>query len=189
MILALGFVATLVIGHLRRAVWGGGETESSTISRTVQYHMGIPLVLKRPIGYGIGQAGNVLQYHEPNGLLTIDTYYLQIALEYGVLGFIAFYGLILSGFIGAGRCAFRDPGKDRECSFLAAIGASLLAFLVIKSVFAEANNHPLVYMMLGMVCALSARVRKSALQPSIAANPATPSRPRRLRLRTQELSV
>ncbi len=154
----IGFISTFFIGRLHKAVWGGGEAQSSTLSRTVQYQTGIPHIISRPIGYGIGQAGLVLGFYAPNGLLTIDTYYLVIALEYGVLGFIVYYGLILSGFIGAGRYAFRDTGADQECSYLGAAGSSLLSFLVIKSVFAQTDNHPLVFMTLGMVVALSSRV-------------------------------
>jgi hypothetical protein len=155
---ALALASTFIFGRIRRMVWGGGETASSTFSRTMQYHKGIPLVFKHPWGYGIGRGGVTLGIYEPNGMLTIDTYYLAIALDYGVLGFLVYYAMFISGVFYSGKYAAVDDGTDRECSFLGAISASLISFLVIKSVFSQQDNHPLVYMMLGMAAALSARV-------------------------------
>ncbi|MGH7017937.1 MAG: O-antigen ligase family protein, partial [Caulobacteraceae bacterium] len=59
---AVFLAATFVIGHLRRIVWGGGETASSNQGRYDQYHMAVPKVLHHPWGYGIGRGGITLNY-------------------------------------------------------------------------------------------------------------------------------
>ena len=54
--------------------------------------------------------------------------------------------------------------KDREHRFFAAIAVALTVFLVIKSVFSQQDNLPLVFIMLGMFVALSARFRAPVAQ-------------------------
>ena len=49
---------------------------------------------------------------------------------------------------------------DREYTFLVPIGIAMLNFLVIKSVFSEEANHPIVFMYIGMIVALAARIRR-----------------------------
>jgi hypothetical protein len=158
---ALGLASTFIFGRVHKAVWGAGEAASSTLGRAAQYHKGIPLVFARPEGYGISQAGITLGFYQPNGLLTIDTYYLAIALDYGILGFLVYYAMFGYGLFTGARHALKYVGPDRECAFLAPASISLAAFLVIKSVFAETGNHPFYFMVLGMVVALIYRMKSS----------------------------
>src|SRR3546814_15075303 len=74
-------------------VWGGGAASYSTQARIEQYQKGLGLVMENPLGYGIGRGSVTLGFTNPEGVETIDTYYLLILLEYGVLGFLIFYGL------------------------------------------------------------------------------------------------
>jgi hypothetical protein len=180
---ALALASTFIFGRLHRMVWGGGETVSSTVSRSMQYSKGIPLVLKQPIGYGIDRAGVTLGFYQPNGTLTIDTYYLAVALNYGILGFLVYYGMFVCGIIGAGRLTLRDNGADRETSYVGAIAASILTFIIIKSVFSQQDNHPLMYMILGMLMAISARILRQTPEPAPVPSEsgATRMRPARIR--------
>src|SRR3546814_3454577 len=84
-------------------VWGGGAASYSTQARIEQYQKGLGLVMENPLGYGIGRGSVTLGFTNPEGVETIDTYYLLILLEYGVLGFLIFYGLFLTGIWKAGR--------------------------------------------------------------------------------------
>ena len=93
----------------------------------------------------------------PFGTLTIDNYYLAVAIEYGVIGFLIFYGLVIAAIVAAGRRAYADTNEDRDYAFLWPLASSLLIFLVIKSVFSEQDNHPLIYIMFGAVSALACR--------------------------------
>jgi hypothetical protein len=141
-------------------VWGGGETGPSTDARRVQYQMGWPKIWSHPWGHGIGSSGVVLGFVEPNGTISIDTYYLAVALEYGVIGFIFYYGTFLLA-IGTSAKYMLVPfeRRDREAGFLLPACICLTNFVIIKSVFAQQDIHPLVFMVLGMTLALIHRIR------------------------------
>jgi hypothetical protein len=160
----LGVAATFVVGRLHSMVWGGGEAAASTGGRTTQYHMGIPMVVKNPIGYGIARGAETLGFREPGGLLTIDTEYLKVALEYGVLGFFVYYFMILYSIYAAARHALADDGSDREISFLSPACIALTSFFVINAVFSQDDNNPLYFGVIGMVVALIYRAKPAGLR-------------------------
>lgn len=151
-ILTAFFIATLFVGRLHRMVWGGGEHQFSTEARLTQVDNGIPLIFQRPFGYGVGRGADVLGFTNGEGTLTIDSYYLSVGLEYGVPGFIAYFGM----FIVAAYYGFRSVLKSdsEERAYLMPFVISLVVFLVIKSIFSQESNHPLVFMMLGIICAI-----------------------------------
>ncbi|HXU99998.1 MAG TPA: O-antigen ligase family protein [Caulobacteraceae bacterium] len=149
---------TFVVHRLRARIWGNGPQASSDEGREEQLGIGIPKILSHPWGHGAGTGAKTLGFTELNGFVTIDNYYLSIALEYGVLGFIAFYGLFAMGAYYSTKWAFQRPTPG-ETGLLAPLAISLVTFIVLKSVFSQQDNHPLVFMMLGMVAALVWRLR------------------------------
>jgi hypothetical protein len=159
---------TLFIGRIRRLVWGGGEHQLSNDARTDQLRMGMPMVISQPWGHGIGRGAETLGYSIPGGLLTIDTYYLMVALEYGIIGFVVYFGMILVSIYYASMSVLIAPPEEREFTFLIPAAVSLFNFLVIKSIFSQQDNHPLAFMMMGMVAALVFRIRTGSrsLKPS-----------------------
>jgi O-antigen ligase len=162
--------ASVLIGRIRRRVWGGGEHLSSNLARVTQYHTGIPMVLKHPWGYGMGRGGQTLGFFEPSGLLTIDTYYLMVALEYGVIGFLVFYSMFVWTIYKGGRAVLSKDGDGRDRAFLAPAVICLTNFVIIAAVFSQQDNNPIVYMVLGMVVALLSRdeVGDAALSTKVA---------------------
>jgi hypothetical protein len=154
------FASTLFVGRLRRMTWGGGEHQFSNQGRMDQVEAGIPIIARNPVGHGVGQGAEVLGFTNGAGVLTIDTYYLAIALEYGVLGFLVYYAMFLIGTWKAAREAVRAPETDREFGLLLPLSISLAVFLVIKSIFSVEHNHPIAFLMLGMVVALIGRIRR-----------------------------
>jgi len=150
-------LATLVNLRLYRMVWGGGQYQFSTDARQQQLEMAIPKILHAPWGHGIGQAADVLQFYSPAGLLTIDSYYLTIALEYGVVGFIAYYGMFAVAMLYGASAMFRS--RSYETSFLVPAVIALANFVVVKSVLSQEAGHPLAFMILGMIAALVYRVK------------------------------
>jgi len=154
----LFLAATVFIGRLRAMVWGTGAHQASNDTREAMYQAGIPMVLRNPLGHGIGQGAVTLGYANGEGVLTIDTYYLAVGLEYGVIGFLVYYGLILSGIWHAGQLTLR--AREPELLFAAPIAVALLNFFVTKSVFSQQENHPLVFVMLGILVALLWRDRE-----------------------------
>lgn len=166
----LAFVAaTFFVHRLHSMVWGSGAQQFSDEARQTQYLTGIPLILKNPIGYGMGQGAYTLGFFNPSGAITIDTYYIMVGLEYGIVGFIAFYGMILFGIYKAGEGAIMS--EERTKSIYVPLAISLLNFVVIKSIFAQQENHSLLFMMLGMVVALVYRSKSEGQMSPTALRP------------------
>jgi hypothetical protein len=61
--------------------------------------------------------------------------------------------------------------NDKEAELLLPLVVALSAFLVIKLVFSQDDNHPMIYMMLGMVAALVYRAHKAEQSPPTLATP------------------
>lgn len=155
-IFVVGVAATFAIGRLRAKFWGNGAQSASDQSRVDQWNIGIPKILNHPWGYGLGQSGNALNYVGPDGIQTIDSYFLSVLLEYGVIGFILYYGMFARGaWIGARTIA--RGNVDDELQLLMPLSICLIDFIVIKAVFSQDDNHPLAFMILGAVVALCRR--------------------------------
>jgi hypothetical protein len=156
------FLATLVIGRLRLVIWGGANTSYSTQGRIDQYATGIPKVLSHPWGFGIGRGAEALNYRNLGDGLTIDTYYLLVALDYGVLGFLLYYGtlLLVAGY--AVKVSHFEKAQDREQEMLIPVAISLIVFFVIKAVFSQIENHFLHFTLMGVACALIYRIRQNS---------------------------
>lgn len=154
--------ATFFVGRLRARVWGNGPQQFSTQSRIEQFHLGIPKILSHPWGYGLTQANDTLGFVDVGGFATIDSYYLTAALEYGLLGFLLYFGTILIAIYFAGKRSLSSAPLDGEYALLIPASITLLNFVVIKSVYSQQDNHPIVFMVLGMIAALLWRLQKEA---------------------------
>jgi len=153
-------VSSFFFTRLRNAVWGGGAYVASNDARSTQMEKGLELVLQQPWGHGIGQAAETLGFTNQVGRLTIDTYYISIALESGVIGFFAYYGAFLAAmWIGAWKLI--DAGDQEETSWLLPTLLSLGNYLVIKSIFSQQDNHPLAFAFLGLGVALIFQVKST----------------------------
>ncbi len=105
---ALVLTATIVIGRLRRVVWGGGETIGSTTARADQYKAGIPLILKHPFGSGMNRAAGIFRLSSSERG-SDDRYVLSFycsGLRYNWVRAVLWdvcFGRSLRGKIGTGR--------------------------------------------------------------------------------------
>jgi hypothetical protein len=160
--------ATFAIGRLRARVWGNGTQAASDESRREQWAMAIPKALKRPWGYGYGKGGTALGFTNGAGVLTIDSYYLSVLLELGFAAFVVYYGMMLRAAWTASNTVIGSR-QDQEIRLLLPMAVALLNFVLVKSVFSQDANHPLIFMMLGAVVALTYRSRMEALQRNPAA--------------------
>lgn len=154
----LCLAAVAFVGRLRHLVWGNGSQGFSDNARAEQWALGIPKIISHPQGYGIGMGAHALGY-APFGFTTIDSYYLSVALEYGVLGFIIFYLMIGFSIYYCVTALLKASYKDRDIAFLAPAAIALTNFLLIKSVFSQQDNHPILFMILGLTVALVHRAR------------------------------
>jgi O-Antigen ligase len=149
--------ATFAIRRLRVMVWGGGATNASSEARNAQIREGIPKIITHPWGFGIGQGARTLGWTNQAGTPSIDSYLLLVGLEYGVIGFVIFVGMFAAAVLYAGYYATRT--RDPEIALLTPLAISLANFFLIKSIFAQEANHPLVFAMLGMIAALVYRLK------------------------------
>lgn len=147
--------ATFLVGRIRARIWGDGSQNASNEARRTMFANGIPLIIRNPLGYGFGQGAVTLDYHSPAGRLTIDSYYLAAALEFGVIGFVVYFGMFLIAIWQSTRIALWGKIEDRD--WLAPLAIALFDFFLSKSIFSNFENHPLAFAMLGMVVAFAYR--------------------------------
>jgi hypothetical protein len=145
---------TFVSRRIEIMVWGSQATEGSNLAREQQLALGVPKMLKNPLGYGAGQGADTVGWFSGT-FLSIDNYYLAMVIEYGVIGFILYFALIMYiGWVAARNGLFFNSSKDKEIDYLIPLGIAMAVFFVIKSVFSQQDNHPLIFIMMGMIVAL-----------------------------------
>lgn len=161
----------MMVDGLRHRIIGNSATNSSDAARDAQWEQGIPLILKNPIGYGPARGAAALDFRNGQGEPTVDSYYLSMALDHGILGFILFYGLLVLAMVKAIDLSSRnDKG---ELGYALPVAMMLAVFIVIKYVLAQADNHSLIFLLVGMVVAMSYRVKKlgsSGASPALGAS-------------------
>jgi hypothetical protein len=156
-----GIGAIFASTRLHAMAFGDGAQASSTAARQTQLVMAMAQLIKAPWGHGTGQAGPAMGYGE-GAFITIDNYFITIALDYGILGLIFWYGMFIIGIFEAIRCSISSRYAGRaEARLLAPLAVSLTGFLVIKWVHGQDDNHSIFFMMLGMISALVYRLRQS----------------------------
>ena len=143
-------------------VFGDGAQASSSQARKDQLGMAIGQMFKTPWGHGNGRSGSAMGYSE-GSFVTIDNYFIAIGLDYGFLGILFWYGIFIIAMVEAARYAISSKYAGRlEARLLAPLAVTLAAFLVIKWVHGQDDNHPILFMMLGMVSALIYKLRTGA---------------------------
>ena len=162
-------MATFFVGRIRRRIWGDGSQAASDESRSIQWAMGLPKIATHPFGHGYGRAAQDLGYVQPGGILTIDSYYLSLLMDFGLLGLVVYFTMILRAIWISARTAVMHKVAG-ELGLLLPMAVSLTNFVIVKSVLSQDANHPVVFMMLGGVVALSYRAMQAAQ-----ANPAVPA--------------
>lgn len=147
------FVAlSFVWRRLEVMMWGGNQQQSSTDARKEQWALLWPKLEKWPFGHGAGNSGETLGWYTLDGKLSIDSYYIATLLDYGVIGFILFYGMLIIGAYTAVRLAVLGRSATSADAIVPAIILPL--FIVVKGVFAQENEHAVFFMLLGLVAVL-----------------------------------
>src|SRR3546814_1493739 len=118
------------------------------------------MILKNPWGFGADQGAAALGYLTPAGEITLDSYYLTIGLDYGVAGFIAFYGMLLAAIYLCVRVYLTS--SESEARIAAPVAIALGAYFVIKSVLSQSQNQFIMYAFVGVALALNYRFYREA---------------------------
>lgn len=156
--------ATFLVGRIRNKVWGSGQYSASNEGRLAQVRAGTPMVLDHPLGHGFGMGSEALGYANKAGVQTVDSYLLLIGLDLGFIGLLIYVALLVLPVYYAIKYSFTDQARQDDNSFLIPLAVSLVNFAAIKLIFANDDNHPLMFMMMGAVVAIVCRIR-SQLEP------------------------
>lgn len=159
---SLGIIAlTFVSGRIHALVWGNGAQQASNDGRAAQLAIGIPKLYQQPWGYGMDKSAEVVGFIAPGSdFPTIDSYYLYVALDFGVHGFLVYFSIYLF-CIGYAAKAILTAKQDSP--YLRALVPCIVAmsfFFISKSVLSQQSNHPLAFLILGMVAGLLWRQRQ-----------------------------
>lgn len=145
-IVALGSAMQLAEGRT-------AEERGSTQARIIMYQRGVAAIDKQPLlGYGPGLAAYTIGRLPGQVNLTIDSYFLSVALESGVLGLFLYSWLLLYPIYRGSRLAMADRGRYGWLGLSFAL--ALLAFAVEKTVLSLTNNFDFSWVLTGMLLTL-----------------------------------
>jgi len=153
-------VMIMVVPAVHNRVLGGGATQASNDGRHEQIRMGLPKLAMRPVfGYGPFQSAEVVGWRSQSGFLSIDSGFLSTAVDYGVLGFIAFYGTMV---LGAGlliRAGLTDPSQGYPLHL--AVATTMVVLLNTRLVLSQTDNDQVFFMLVGLTFALLYRSKQA----------------------------
>lgn len=145
-------MAIMSVSSLHDAVLGGHETAASNLARETQWKMMPDAFIRSPIfGFGPRQGAGELGFGSK--FVTIDSYYISVLLDYGIVGFLIYYSIIFMAIWKAGNIAIWEDGDDGDLAMVSAIVLSV--FLLVKSVSSQEDNHWLIFLFLALVVVLS----------------------------------
>ena len=152
--LITGLAAAVVVLWPRAHVMvlGGGQHQASSDARNEQWRMGIPKMLSHPLGYGVGRGNEALGYLNLAGKGTVDTYYLTVMLDSGIIAL----PLFMLTFLIPAWLAFKyyRDAKSPEQEILAPLSIGLVNFVIVKSVLTSEANIPLAFAFVGCITGL-----------------------------------
>lgn len=162
-LMAVSFIAIQTVPAIHNRVLGGGASQASNDARHEQFALAVPAVMKRPLfGYGPGGSGGAIGWFNAGGEVSVDSGYLTIVTEYGLLGFILFFGMIGLASVQTGRLSIMSDEKGMPLA--AAASAAIATLLSTKLVLSQADNFPFIYMLLGLAIALIYLNQKSSVK-------------------------
>jgi hypothetical protein len=152
LMLVLVIVTTSVPG-IKNRVLGGGASVASNYARQEQFALTVPAVAQRPLfGHGPNEGAAAIGWRNPAGDLSIDSSYMSLAADYGLLGFALFFGLMGYVIYQTGRRGIFAAAEGFPLS--AAMCATFVTFLTTRAVLSQSDNYPIIYMFLAVVALL-----------------------------------
>lgn len=155
----LFFIGMFTVPAIRNRTIGGGSTGFSDEARQVQFDMMWPKLFRNPFGYGGGSSGDVLGYRLPGGLLTVDSYVITMLLDYGVIGFCLFAGMLIFAAAKMMQIAWQNPKGELDLSL--PLACTMVIAIQVRLVLSQTDNISLLYMLLGMAAAIAWRAQKA----------------------------
>lgn len=134
-------------GILATYLHGKSITEiQSTMAREQMLQKGMPLIMSHPfVGYGIGLSGIVLNFVLTSGMITIDSFYLSVALDTGIAGLIVFLLLPIAAIFTSIKHMIK---KNILVMFLS---LSILSFMAMMSILILDYLLPMYYLAITII--------------------------------------
>lgn len=156
--IGLGSIAGIIllatgVADLSIITGKGTEQAASSTIRVLMLERGLPIVANHFfVGQGPGLAGYILGFGKANGSVTIDNYYLSIALESGIPALMSFivltFGFAIKGYFYSFRCL------SREGLLAGMLGISVAGMLIVKSILSIPHNGPLLYLAIALIAVI-----------------------------------
>lgn len=153
-------VGVLTVPRLRGMIFGGHQHQASNNAREAQWDMAIPQIIQNPIGHGMGSIDRVVPYTNGAGKFTIDSYPINLLIEFGVPGFVAFVGVFITAIVLGVRTYLNAGTRDEEVAGAAAVGIG--AFLLARLVLSTEGGQGLAFGLAGVILGLYYRQTKRA---------------------------
>lgn len=159
--MVFAIAATPVVGFAGyRVVTGetGTSAAKSSQSRLDQIEKAWPKLKERPVlGYGAGRSAKIVGYY--GRALSLDNYYLSLAVELGFPGAAAFLLMLIVAANISLYWAKRGPPAIRWP--LIGLCAGLAAFIVSRMILSQTGNLNWMFPLLGALLGASANAKKS----------------------------
>lgn len=153
---ALSFGMMILFWERARVrVLGGGMHQASSDGRDRQWAMAMDKLLENPLGYGVDRAGRVVQFFDGNGRQTIDNYYINLLMDYGVLGTGIWLAFFITAIYVAVRVYLKAETFEEELAAPAAV--AILGMLIVRSVVSTEGTQWMGFAMAAMILALHYR--------------------------------
>jgi hypothetical protein len=148
---AFAFALVALVGVAMELAAGRNTEEvASSFARVIMLQRGGALVLEQPlVGYGPGLAAVTLGFLPGFKTLTMDNYYLSVAMESGLPGLALFIGLLGYPISRGLITSVRSPWK--EGARMAVIAVALLGFAVVKLVLSLTSNLDVVFLLIALL--------------------------------------
>ncbi|WP_191252575.1 O-antigen ligase family protein [Kordiimonas sediminis] len=146
----------LASNKLHNIILGGGDTAASTNARFKMWEKGFPIIFERPLfGHGFSTAATVLNYRDFQGNVQIDSYWLSVFLDSGLLGGGIFAVLFFLAIRNSMQLYLFTKVAHEGFPYTNALASSFIAFIVGKLVLSQDANHSLIYIFLAILCSVT----------------------------------
>ena len=138
----------------------GTSAARSSQGRIDQIKMAWPKIVKRPVGgHGTGRSARIVGYY--GRALSLDNYYLSLAVDLGFPGPICFLSIMIIAVRSSRQGAQTGPPAERWA--LTGLAAALAAFAVSRTIISQTGNLSFFFPLIGAYLgAASATAKRSA---------------------------
>jgi hypothetical protein len=147
-------------------VFGGKQHAGSNDAREQQWANAREQLRKNPVGIGLGNSIEQVGI-DVRGRKIVDSLYINMLVDLGFLGFIAYFGMFLrSAWLGI-RCFMRAANEVEEYAGAAAVG--LIGYTINCAVVSNTDSAYLAFLFCGLIVATKRMQDKRLAEEALAA--------------------